>query len=379
MVLGRVKVPPTIVRRRLLLCVRPYSTKSQPAASRAAQHKTIPKRPSQGTEGEWNDLVAELNAHKSLYPETTTDESTSRAKLPEPWLLQLKGTSSNLHPSDFYRLAPQSAHVQFWTTQSSLAAVTRARHPTTQEATDFYELYFESEAGALRYRDHAMRLHQESKAPDGSLAQLPRVRHNKTPKAVQGDFPWPKLKRIDTSAPEAEPISDATAEARAFTLAPPGTSLNLQGPLQPIVKPKLPPGFHLSQILLSLSGGSGNGMSRSSLGRLIAADGDRRNLRWRLRPEASVLPVRADMLAQTREARRTAAVDSSGTILRRALELKSAVKASAEVDNNALYTRYIVSLQDSTEAKRFAREWHMRRLVLNDGDNVFFVKTTSLW
>lgn len=420
MVLGRLKLPPTIARR--LFPVRPYSTSTysnSAADSNLSQRDLRPKPPlTEAIDAEWRQLLQDLKDNQLL---AQGDESEPQSTEPQsPWLLRLTGTSANLQPSDFYRLAPQSDHVHYWTTQGSLAAVTQARHPSTQEGLDHYLLYFESEAGALRYRDEALRLHKLSKELKAVLAHppLPRKEQRKRAKAkakrkskLAGDaleelesimeqdkgnaeatggqqpalaMPWGALKPRSQAPPQpaAKPKPhprDFAAETRAFTLAPPDAELDLYGPFRPDPKDKPPCVARSAQVLLVVSGGSGNGFSRSALGRLIAADGERRNLRWRLRGGASVLPLRIDMSPAARAARKESGVDNSGDTLRQAVELTQAVEASNETDNDALYMRYVLSFEDSTEAKRFAREWHTRKLVFNNGEIVFFVKTTALW
>ncbi|TLD30564.1 hypothetical protein PspLS_02768 [Pyricularia sp. CBS 133598] len=419
MVLGRLKLPPTIVRR--LLSVRPYSTTTDPnpaAGSNLSQQDLRPKPPlAEGIDTEWRQLLKDLKDNHAL---TQGDQSEPVPSEPQaPWLLQLTGTSANLQPSDFYRLAPQSNHVHYWTTQGSLAVVTQARHPTTQEGVDHYRLYFESEAGALRYRDEALRLHKLSKELKTVIAHPPlpskkRIKRAKSKgerasKLEESDFespkciikqdnggagassgqhpapamPWGALRqRTEAPKPAAKPEPrhrDLTAETRAFTLAPPDAELDLRGPFQPDPGDKPPCVARVAQVLLVISGGSSNGVSRSALGRLIAADGERRNLRWRLRGGASVLPLRIDMSPAARAARKESGVDNSGDTLRQAVELTQAVEASNETDNDTPYMRYVLSFEESAEAKRFAREWHTRKLVFNNGDMVLFVKATALW
>ncbi|TLD17612.1 uncharacterized protein PgNI_01736 [Pyricularia grisea] len=426
MVLGRLKLPPTIARR--LLSFRPYSTSTDPspvvAASNSSQGDL--KRGSPLTEAideEWRQLLKDLRTNQAL---TKDNEPVPLPSEPQsPWLLQLTGTSANLQPSDFYRLAPQSNHVHYWTTQGSLAVVTQARHPSTQESVDHYRLYFESEAGALRYRDEALRLHKLSQEHKTLLAHppLPRKQARKKAKAKKkrasklaqaaidsldsmtepdngsseadgstqassGQQSAPALTwgalRQQTGPPKpaaqrASRQKDLAAETRSFSLAPADIELDLRGPFRPDPEDKPPCIERVAQVLFVISGGSGNGFSRSAFGRLIAADGERRNLRWRLRGGASVLPVRIDMSPTARAARKESGVDNSGDILRQALELAQAVEASNETDNDVPYMRYVLSFQDSAEAKRFAREWHTRKLVFNEGELVYFVKATALW
>ncbi|TLS30297.1 hypothetical protein PpBr36_02965 [Pyricularia pennisetigena] len=427
MVLGRLKLPPTIARR--LFSVRPYSTSTDStpaAASNLSRHYLGPKPPlAEAIDAEWRQLLKDLRENHAL---TQGDELEPLQSEPQaPWLLQLTGTSANLQPSDFYRLAPQSNHVHYWTTQGSLAVVTQARHYTTQEGVDHYRLYFESEAGALRYRDEALRLHQLSKDLKHAIAHPPLPRKEKRKKAkaktkkakkfaesvleslesmdeqdkggpeaevepqVSNEqqsvpsMPWGALnQRKESPKPKPKPKptprpEDLAAEARTFTLAPPDTELDLQGPFEPDPADKPPCVARVTQVLFVISGGSGNGFSRSALGRLIAADGERRNLRWRLRGGASVLPLRVDMSTAARTARKEAGVDNSGDMLRQAIELAQAVETSNETDNDTPYMRYVLSFEDGPEAKRFARDWHMRKLVFNNGDLVFFVKATALW
>ncbi|KAL8285519.1 hypothetical protein RB597_002539 [Gaeumannomyces tritici] len=416
----------------------------------------------------------------------------------KPAALYLSATSTSLLPSDFYRLAPQSDHVHFWTTRNSLRAVLQARHPVTHQPLGHYTLIFDSAAAAAAYLDAARRLHLRSNEP-GVLglptarvprATLPfRVRKvglavptwgRRPPNPTDGGSPGDRgpsttpggHARDDflTSWPE---FLGHAFDVRSFTLAPPSVPLTMR--VRPLAEPGSDEGgraaaaaaaadeldldaatlygddrsaraslggknsttkntnnpgpgpdawarapgfewgralggemsravrnrdFEVTQVLCTfddVGGDTSGGLTRKgvtlpSVGRLIDLDGRRRNLTWRLRPSDAVLPVHgaatalgaADVSIEDVEAALAAGVDLTGDLLR-----YSSARQPQPGDDDAgadaffgprdepRYRRYLLSFQDAAEAKRFAREWHKRRVLVKG--EVWRVNATALW
>ncbi|CAI4210579.1 unnamed protein product [Parascedosporium putredinis] len=74
------------------------------------------------------------------------------------------GSRSTL-PSDFYRVAPRSAHLdgRAWSTMQAI----QARDPDTQDPLDKYLLYFSSVAEAVAYKQELERLGALHATPEG--------------------------------------------------------------------------------------------------------------------------------------------------------------------------------------------------------------------
>ncbi|KLU82728.1 hypothetical protein MAPG_01797 [Magnaporthiopsis poae ATCC 64411] len=139
------------------------------------------------------------------------------------------------------------------------------------------------------------------------------------------------------------------------------------------------------------------GVTLPSVGRLIDLDGRGRNLTWRLRPSDAVLPVRsdvagshpgalgaADVSIEDIEAALASGVDLTGDLLRYS-SARQRPDEDEEDDADAFfgpkdeprYKRYLLSFQDAAEAKRFAREWHKRKVLVKG--EVWRVNATALW
>lgn len=450
----------------------------------------------------WLELTSGSRGPERPPPPTSSSPPRPRAA-EKPAALYLSATSTSLLPSDFYRMAPQSEHVHFWTTRNSLRAVLQARHPITHQPLGHYTLIFDSAAAAAAYLDAARRLHLRSAEP-GVLglptARVPRAtlpfRVRKvglaTPSWGRRQLPGGdggpgggSTSSSDDRGPSATPGGHAqddflaswpeflghAFDVRSFTLAPPGVPLTMR--VRPLAEPgsdtsadsgldldldaatlygddgsahfarsspsnnsnktnpspgpdawTRAPGFEwgrtlggelsravrnrdfeVTQVLCSfddVGGDTAGGLTRRgvtlpSVGRLIDLDGRGRNLTWRLRPSDAVLPVRsdvagsrpgalgaADVSIEDIEAALASGVDLTGDLLRYS-SARQRPDEDEEDDADAFfgpkdeprYKRYLLSFQDAAEAKRFAREWHKRKVLVKG--EVWRVNATALW
>ncbi|KAL8371932.1 hypothetical protein RB595_001642 [Gaeumannomyces hyphopodioides] len=480
---------------------------SQPdQASRAwLTRSLVSRRARREDSARWPELTPGGRGPELPTPSPSSSSSSQQPRPAEkPAALYLSATSTSLLPSDFYRLAPQSDHVHFWTTRNSLRAVLQARHPVTHQPLGHYTLIFDSAAAAAAYLDAARRLHLRSNEP-GVLglptARVPRAtlpfRIRKVGLAVPSWGRRPPSAPADGGSSSSDDRGPSTTpgghakddflaswpeflghafDVRSFTLAPPSVPLTMR--VRPLVEPGSDKGaaaaadeldldaatlygddssaraslgknssntnpgpgpgpdawtrapgfewgralggemsravrnrdFEVTQVLCTfddVGGDTSGGLTRKgvtlpSVGRLIDLDGRRRNLTWRLRPSDAVLPVRgagagalgaADVSIEDIEAALAAGVDLTGDLLRYSSARRPQPDGGgggggddeADADANAFfgpkdeprYKRYLLSFQDAAEAKRFAREWHKRKVLVKG--EVWRVNTTALW
>ncbi|KAL1866110.1 hypothetical protein VTK73DRAFT_4903 [Phialemonium thermophilum] len=291
--------------------------------------------------------VAKYSIHGSSDDGKTGKDSESYNG---PTVLVLNAASKSLLESDFYRLGPQGRHLEGWT--SGIVKVVQSRSPTTKEPLGQYTIHFDSRAAALAYMDEVNRLLSLSRQAAG-------LNWRAAPRDPIGPLPLaPALGAVSGGE------GDIDARIQAFTLIPPSAALNLR------IKDARPRSdtsadedgkevLDRHKVLVWLDGAQ---ISADTLLVAIREDGIERNLPWRLgdtrQPIEPVTP-------------------SAGA--NRPTSEESAEGEQTSSTNRIHCSRFIVSLADTIEAKRFARNWHKRDLSLSDRGRTVVVNAFALW
>ncbi|RDW77026.1 hypothetical protein BP6252_05079 [Coleophoma cylindrospora] len=287
------------------------------------QAPTIRKLPSEKRSPSWG-LYNQIPGRKKEGREDTTisrpnavSERNQASRKSGATLMVLRGVSKNLEESDFFRLDFKGDHIEGWA--RGLIKVIPGRKPTTLEPLDHYFLLFETAAAARAYGEQVRHLHRLARM-GSAISTLPLP---------------PGFLR------EGEDVHEVV---KGFTLVPAAldvASIKLvDEPYKPALVRLMEDGGPAvlkanktgaeEKVLFSLNWGQ---VTESELKFVIGEDGRKRNLQWQLAGGASEF---LDLNSTEKSSRRRAA----------SMSLRPA--------------RYLISLKDRDEARRFVREWHSR-------------------
>ncbi|EFX02964.1 hypothetical protein CMQ_2893 [Grosmannia clavigera kw1407] len=326
-----------------------------------------------------------------------TDSGTERSERSEPTVLVLSGATASLLPSDFFRIAPRAArrsdeHVDGWAAAGGgLYKIVQDRDPATLTPRGRYFLYFGAPAAALAYAQEVRDLHGLARR----AVQAPRHRNmgrfreaagslGETPGGSSQGWGWGRGwvsgsawgsdwdQRRERHASEGGGsgsfglAEEAAAALRSFSLLPPMAKLDLAMHLPDRTaavasddddEAEAAAADTQTRILLVLEDTSGGGSDHGSDGgvtsigglrALIEADGEARNLPWAV---------------------------SDGL---------NGVVPTDQMDEHASFSRFVVTLPDAIEARRFVRSWHRRSVTVptttsTGSEATAIVKATVLW
>lgn len=261
--------------------------------------------------------------------EVPQDRSTRLARLSGKHsrvsILVLKACSKTLEESDFYRVGPKGNHIESWT--NGILKVIPARDNVTLEPLSQYFVLFSSIAAARLYLDKTMRNLELTKSNDFFSKPYGRSRLR-----------------------EGE---DLDAILRNFTLVPAGGKLSLRLLHPPYSKglqwmieaggpaPLVARQEKAQNIILFSTDRSH--VKSHELENAIMDDGKSRNLHWKLAGAKGEAIVKLETKGQS-------AVE----------EVESEEGQSRPRSRYRGPARYTISFKDSSEARRFVREWHRR-------------------
>ncbi|KAL1840569.1 hypothetical protein VTJ49DRAFT_301 [Mycothermus thermophilus] len=301
----------------------------------------------------------------------------------------------SLIESDFYRYASQGKHVAGWA--GGIVKVVQSVSPVTREPRGQYFVFFDTENHAKAYRENLGQLPRldEDEEAAAKRAQKRASKSGETNSTSTSEpFTFPTLAYttppilLSTShlislishhlplhpSPSTSPSpASASASPSPSTLTPrpflSGTTNTLPHGLLEYAKEggaALPKG---APVLLRLTGSK---LTVEAMVRAIEEDGIERNLRWRLienRPGTAGWP----RPVQTVRA-------GSGRI---GFGEFDEYNSKGEEDGNGEaqygYTRFVVTLVDMGEARRFARTWNQREMVDERTERVVRVHAAELW
>ena len=356
-----------------------------------------------------------------------------------PTVLILSPLPRSLIPSDFYRLAPQGAHVDGWA--RGLTKVIQARHPYTHEPREQYFLIFDTRSAASAYLENIQALHDQSLEalhpafyPPSSFSSSRKLAppsnsysHSRShaPEDLAEDLyaadglentlqvpDFPSRERLLSYAllppttfltAHMIRVDSLLAQIHRMTLNHPGlVPYAMQRHLTPNHRNPPPPDDN--RVLFRLQGGK---MTKEHLWDAITADGRERNLEWDL----ELFGNQDEVAAVAEEAEEEGEGEGEGDARRgpkpkrewntvRPLKVSQKIvrnprnnkeeergewepteeEAEADAEGGvAGYSRYVISFRTATEAKRFVRAWHQRQVGDGRTDRILRVHCTGLW
>lgn len=270
----------------------------------------------------------------------------------EAAILVVRNGSRSSLPSDFYRVAPRGAHLdgRAWSTMQAV----QARDSDTMEPLDKYLLYFSSAVEATAYKDELERL---------------------------------------------AAIKDASEEKARMTLAPPDTSTMTIELVQGVNAIQQIPASHHSKDIMRLSLDTrnivfikldGHQLTVKELKGLITADGERRNLAWKLTPSWGKGGIAVSLKGEIPRAPAPLppspayAAEADGPLVvpedqEEAMQFAEA-ESWKERPREAYFSRFFLSFYTVHDARRFIRSWHRRRFnVKDDESHVSVVNASLIW
>ncbi|KAG0650558.1 hypothetical protein D0Z07_3262, partial [Hyphodiscus hymeniophilus] len=286
--------------------------------------ETMKKTPAEKTSWSVPFLSAAQSSISTL--SQTKAASALRQRKSEVGVLVLRCASKTLEESDFFRLGSKGQHIEGWT--SGILNVIQCRDTITLEPLGHYYLVFSSEAAALAYLDHTLRLHTLSKTHVSGVSSFP----------IPSKF--------------LRPGEDIKKVLRGYSLVPGQSRLSLRllnRPYSPKVTQLLSDGGPAAvarqktksehMVLFSVDLGR---ITHFDIRHAISNDGRRRNLHWSLKNggENAIFKINSDI--QNTDSHDPATENRQS---------RRSVRGPA---------RYILSFKDTHEARRFVREWHRR-------------------
>jgi hypothetical protein len=250
-------------------------------------------------------------------------------------VLVLEGGQPDLCEADFRRISPKGTHIEEWRGPADPLKVIPYRNEKTLAFGDRYYLVFKNPALARAYQSRANMLHQ--------LAQT------HTPKSIESPLrPPPGVKH------KGEDLSSLLID---YTLAPPSQDLHLRVIFPPYDQP--------IQRLLSLNGTTAlkTPIDRASRCVLLWVDG--------YQPNSANIKHMLLMDSQDRgiEWGPTAGKGSVDLFTSSRINSGSSLEgpSSSTVDSlerwekeTPTLNKWLITLEDETEARRFVRAWHRR-------------------
>lgn len=350
-------------------------------------------------------LVSLRNEVRNWIPEEQRQDITA----PEPGdpgsystVVILSGLSNSLLNTDFYRILPETKHIEGWA--GGLVKVVQARDALSHEPLGRYFLMFHSKPAADAYKDELLRLHDLSK----------RLLHNSMGKGPLAQMPI---------APQPFLTDEEKASVRSFTLCPPTAPLQINvriwnsnlvreiaqnANIADVVQTLRPDVASPSKVLVTVNtipgsiAGAGGGLTVDELWLTLRDDGRERGAPWVLsnlkkgimpvkltssskhgkidfRSEAVQAPLQGaiydeqDMLAEPEEeafSPRKVAYDAwhdrnatKNDMFDRTLVLApESTPRPAKVDREERFNRFIVTFTQPAISRRFVRSWHKRAI-----------------
>lgn len=351
-------------------------------------------------------LLSLRNEVRNWIPEEERQDITA----PEPGdpgsystVVILSGLSNSLLNTDFYRILPETKHIEGWA--GGLVKVVQARDAISHEPLGRYFLMFHSKPAADAYKDELLRLHDLSK----------RLLHNSMGKGPLAQMPI---------APQPFLTDEEKASVRSFTLCPPTAPLQINvriwnsnlvreiaqnANIADVVQTLRPDVASPSKVLVTVNtipgsiAGVGGGLTIDELWLTLRDDGRERGAPWVLsnlregimpvkltsyskhgkidfRSEAVQAPLQGaiydeqDMLAEPGEEEsfspRKVAYDAwhdrkatKNDMFDRTLVLApESTTRPSKVDREERFNRFIVTFTQPAISRRFVRSWHKRAI-----------------
>lgn len=352
-------------------------------------------------------LVSLRNEVRNWIPEEERQDITA----PEPGdpgsystVVILSGLSNSLLNTDFYRILPETKHIEGWA--GGLVKVVQARDALSHEPLGRYFLMFHSKPAADAYKDELLRLHDLSK----------RLLHHSMGKGPLARMPI---------TPQPFLTDEEKASVRSFTLCPPTAPLQINvhiwnsnlvreiarnANIADVVQTLRSDVASPSKVLVTVNtipgskAGAGGGLTIDELWLTLRDDGRERGAPWVLsnlregimpvklilyskhgkidfRSEAVQAPLEGaiydeqDMLAepaeegeafQPRKVAYDAWHDRNATkndMFDRTLVLAPESTARrAKVDREERFNRFILTFTQPAISRRFVRSWHKRAI-----------------
>lgn len=355
-------------------------------------------------------FVSLRNEVRNWIPEEQRKEITA----PEPGeygshstVLVLSGLSNSLIDSDFYRILPETKHIEGWA--GGLVKVVQARDALSHEPVGRYFLMFHSRPAADAYKAELLRLHSLSK----------RLLHSS-----MGTGP------LADALPNPQPFltDEEKAAVRSFTLCPPTAPLVINvhiwntnlfreiaqsTKIADVVQALRPDVATPSKVLVTVNtipgskAGSGGGLTTDELWLTLRDDGRERGAPWVLSNlKEGIMPVKLtttsrhgkidirseavqaslegpiydelDMIAEPPPSAKTepivarkVAYDAWHGKTAKKDEIfdktfffapESTTGAPVKVGRDEKFNRFVVTFTQPTIAKRFVRSWHKRAI-----------------
>lgn len=315
----------------------------------------------------------------------------------------LSGLSNSLLNTDFYRILPETKHIEGWA--GGLVKVVQARDALSHEPLGRYFLMFHSKPAADAYKDELLRLHDLSK----------RLLHKSMGKGPLAQMPI---------APQPFLTDEEKASVRSFTLCPPTAPLQINvriwnsnlvreiaqnANIADVVQTLRPDVASPSKVLVTVNtipgsiAGTGGGLTVDELWLTLRDDGRERGAPWVLsnlkqgimpvkltsyskhgkidfRSEAVQAPLKGaiydeqDMLAEPGEEEafspRKVAYDAwhdrkatKNDMFDRTLVLApESTSRPAKVEREERFNRFVVTFTQPAISRRFVRSWHKRAI-----------------
>ncbi|PKS08949.1 hypothetical protein jhhlp_003562 [Lomentospora prolificans] len=265
----------------------------------------------------------------------------------EPAVLVVRNGSRSSLPSDFYRVTPRGMHLggRAWSTMQAI----QARDPDTMEPLDKYLLYFSSVAEATAYKQ--------------------------------------ELERLTT-------LEDTAEDRARMTIAPPDPSTMTVELVQGTSAVQQIPGSRHSKDILRHSLDTrnivfmkldGHQLTLKELKGLINADGERRNLAWKLSSSWGKGGIAVSLKGEVPRAAPPASTDTTAdpetnTPEHEAATLMAGLGSWREKPRETYFSKFFLSFHTVHDARRFIRSWHKRRLSIKDDESrVSVVNASLIW
>ncbi|KAK4181802.1 hypothetical protein QBC36DRAFT_383129 [Triangularia setosa] len=355
--------------------------------------------------GEWMKQLHFNFLHNS----NKTDTEHKDADIPTVLILS---APRDLLESDFYRVSPKGQHVQGWT--SGPDKVIQFRSPNHLTPNELYYLFFPSRASATYYLSLLKHQHSLARSALFSLLSLP------SPSTPSDPLPYSLIPPHTPSIPSSlHPLSSLVSSYFSHTLP---KSRQATTPRLPLFQPLFtalsatttstttgdnhpyshphPPQQNF--ILLRLHNGK---IAHKALHQFIRADSanNRNGLHWALLTREQMDRYRCEQVTPLRGTLSYAKLPES--YKQQLQQQKGHVNEEEEEEGEEgtrgvgdivyyqgrgvenykkkgvinVYSRFIIGFEHPTEAKRFARCWHKKKLVDEVRGQRMVCNTTVLW
>ncbi|KAL2134670.1 hypothetical protein VTI74DRAFT_11181 [Chaetomium olivicolor] len=365
---------------------RPWGSSENPSRSiDGADRESHPLPPGDELRA-WLEHAAEPSVKPSVKPSPEAP-SPSEDQSDETVII-INNAARSLLGSDFFRLSPKGRHVDGWA--GGLVKVVQHASAVTREPRGQYFLFFNSRAAAEEYQTEMTRLLRVARRTMAASSTAPWPDINFHDEQVSNSdvnpeearrfalyAPFHKADFAVVSRKQLEAFATAASRAPSTTTTQPSHQRPLDRDLSQAIAEKAPEFVphllkaHLNgrkpvyqeclRVLVRLVGSK---IRRCDLEREIERDGVERNLPWRLHADDEELGPDFRPVVGIRA--------GSGRIEWGQLSEKPQPPARG-------YSRFVVTLADSQEARRFARSWHGRTMLDERTQREMLVQTTALW